>query len=249
MKLVLVRHGESEWNRKNLFTGWTDVELSDKGRLEAKTGGAALRDAGFDFDVCYTSYLKRAIHTLDIVLDEMDRSWLPVHKDWHLNERHYGSLQGLNKEETAERFGEEQVHIWRRSYGTLPPLLDEDDDRSPHNMIMYRGASTKKLPLGESLETTIDRVIPYFNKHIKPKVQEGTRVLIVAHGNSLRALVKYFEELSNDEIMDVNIPTGIPLVYEFDEDFHVNKKYYLADEATLKEEMDSVKNQGKSKDK
>lgn len=245
MKLVLIRHGESEWNRKNLFTGWTDVELSDKGRVEAKLGGQALRNAGFDFDICYTSYLKRAIHTLDIVLDEMDRSWLPVYKDWHLNERHYGSLQGLNKEETAERFGEKQVLLWRRSYDVMPPLLDEDDDRAPKNMIMYRDIH-KKLPLAESLETTIDRVIPYFNKHIKPKIVDGTRVLIVAHGNSLRALVKYFEELSDEEIMEVNIPTGIPLVYEFDEDFHVNKKYYLADEATLHKELEAIKNQGKT---
>lgn len=247
MRLVLVRHGESEWNKKNLFTGWTDVELSDKGRLEAKAGGVALRNAGFDFDLTYTSYLKRAIHTLDIILDEMDRSWLPVTKHWKLNERHYGSLQGLNKEETAKRFGDEQVLLWRRSYDTLPPLLDKGDDRAPHNTIMYRKVDSKRLPLGESLETTIDRVIPYFNKHIKPKVMDGTRVLIVAHGNSLRALIKYFEDLTDKEIMDVNIPTGIPLIYEFDEDFHVNRKYYLADETTLKKEMDSVKNQGKSK--
>lgn len=247
MKLVLVRHGESEWNRKNLFTGWTDVDLTEKGIGEAKEGGRLLKEAGFDFDICHTSYLKRAIHTLNYVLEEMDREWLPVHKTWRLNERHYGDLQGLNKSETAQKFGEDQVLVWRRSFDVMPPALAEDDDRSPRNQEQYRYENAAELPLTESLKETIERALPYFEETVKPQMLDGKRVLIAAHGNSIRALVKYFEKLSADEIMKVNIPTGVPLVYEFDQDFNVVDKYYLGDQEALQAKMNQVKNQGKAK--
>ncbi len=247
MRLVLVRHGESEWNRLNLFTGWTDVELSDKGREEAADGGKLLKDGGFDFDVCYTSYLKRAINTLNIVLKEMDREWLPVEKSWKLNERHYGALQGLNKAETAEKYGEEQVLVWRRSYDVPPPPLEADDERNPAKQAPYRNADQAELPLTESLAITIDRVMPYFNEVIRPVMESGKRVLIAAHGNSLRALVKVFDELTSEEIMKVNIPTGVPLVYEFDDSFKVLKKYYLGDEEAIKAKEAAVAAQGKAK--
>ena len=217
MKLVLIRHGESEWNKANLFTGWTDVELSEKGRAEAKEAGRTLKAEGYDFDVCYTSYLKRAIHTLNYALDEMDRAWLPVHKSWRLNERHYGALQGLNKSETAAKYGEDQVKIWRRSFNVAPPTLEADDQRNPALQEQYRNERNEKLPLCESLEDTIARVVPYFENVIAQDMKAGKRVLITAHGNSIRALVKYFENLSEDEILEVNIPTGVPLVYEFDD--------------------------------
>ena len=248
MKLVLIRHGESEWNKLNLFTGWTDVELTEKGREEAATGGRLLKEQGFDFDVCYTSYLKRAIHTLDIVLDQMDRTWLPVIKSWKLNERHYGALQGLNKAETAAKYGEEQVLIWRRSYGTPPPELDENDERSPRVQAQYRDVSDKsELPLTESLAITVERAIPYFEEVIKPDMLAGKRVMVVAHGNSLRAMVKTFDNMSEEEIVGVNIPTGVPLVYEFDENFNVLNKYYLGDQEAIKAQMQAVANQGKAK--
>ena len=247
MKLVLIRHGESEWNKLNLFTGWTDVELSDKGREEAKNAGRILKEEGYDFDVCYTSYLKRAIHTLNIALDEMDRAWLPVIKSWKLNERHYGALQGLNKSETAEKYGEDQVKIWRRSFDVKPPALDENDERSATKQEMFRDVDKALLPANESLETTIERVIPYFNDVIKKDMQAGKRVVIAAHGNSLRALVKYFDNLSSEEIIGVNIPTAVPLVYEFDDNFNVIKHYYLGDQEALKAKMDAVANQGKAK--
>ncbi len=247
-KLVLVRHGESQWNKKNLFTGWTDVDLSEKGIEEAKEGGRLLKKDGYDFDVCYTSYLKRAIHTLNNILQEMDREWLPVIKSWKLNERHYGSLQGLNKSETAEKYGEAQVKIWRRSYDITPPELKEDDERSPRLQDQYRYVEDKNvLPLTESLKETVARAVPYFEEVIKKDMEAGKRVIIAAHGNSLRALVKYFDNLSNDEIMEVNIPTGVPLVYEFDDDYNVIKKYYLGDQEALKAKMNSVANQGKAK--
>lgn len=245
MKLVLVRHGESEWNRLNLFTGWTDVDLSEKGIEEAKAGGKLLKKEGFDFDICYTSYLKRAIHTLDYVLDEMDRAWLPVVKNWKLNERHYGALQGLNKSETAERYGEEQVKIWRRSFDIMPPALEESDERSPKNQAAYRNEDKKILPLTESLKTTIERVVPYYNETIKKDMLAGKRVLIAAHGNSLRALVKYLDNLSDKEIIEVNIPTGVPLVYEFDDKFKVVKKYYLGDAEAVAAKQAAVANQGR----
>lgn len=248
MKLVVVRHGESEWNKKNLFTGWADVELSEKGVEEAKLGGRMLKEEGYDFDIVYTSYLKRAIHTMDNILNEMERTWLPIVKDWRLNERHYGALQGLDKAETAAKYGEDQVLIWRRSFDVKPPELEATDERAPRNMEAYRTVEDKDvLPLHESLKETIERAVPYFEETIKPQMLDGKRVLIVAHGNSLRSLVKYFDNMSDEEIMKVNIPTGVPLVYEFDNDFNVLDKYYLGDQEALKAKMEAVANQGKAK--
>ena len=246
-KLVLVRHGESEWNKLNLFTGWTDVDLSEKGHEEAKAAGKLLKEEGYDFDVCYTSYLKRAIHTLNHILDEMDRAWLPVYKTWKLNERHYGDLQGKNKSEAAEKFGEDQIKIWRRSFDVKPPVLSDDDERSAKKQAMYRDVDSFFLPQNESLETTIERVVPFFLETIMADMKAGKRVIIAAHGNSLRALVKYLDNLSNEEILGVNIPTGTPLVYEFDDNFKVVKHYYLGDQEALKAKMEAVANQGKKK--
>lgn len=234
MKLVLVRHGESEWNKLNLFTGWTDVELSEKGEQEAAEGGRLLKAEGYDFDVCYTSYLKRAIHTLNFILREMDREWLPVIKSWKLNERHYGALQGLNKAETAEKYGEDQVLVWRRSFDVPPPPLEADDERNPALQEAYRAEDKKLMPLTESLAITIERAWPYFEEVIKPQMTAGKRVLVAAHGNSLRALVKKFDGISDEEIVGVNIPTGVPLVYEFDDNFKVLNKYYLGDQEAIK---------------
>ncbi len=247
MKLVIIRHGESEWNKLNLFTGWKDVNLSQKGKEEATEAGKLLKENGFDFDVCYTSYLRRAIHTLNYVLDEMDRAWLPVIKSWQLNERHYGALQGLNKSETAKKYGEEQVKIWRRSFDIRPPKLSAEDEQNPQNQLQYREINKELLPLCESLKDTIERVIPYFNDNIRPDMLNEKRVLIAAHGNSIRSLVKYFDRLSEEEIIDVNIPTGIPLVYEFDSGFNVRQKYYLGDQDIIKAQMEQVAKQGKSK--
>ena len=247
MKLVLLRHGESVWNRENLFTGWTDVDLSDTGRQEAANAGRLLKEAGFDFDICYTSYLKRAIHTLSLALEQLDREWLPVIKTWKLNERHYGALQGLNKSETAEKYGEEQVKIWRRSFNVPPPALEPDDERNPALQAPYREVDRRFLPLAESLKDTIARVIPYFEQEIKPQMLAGRRVIIAAHGNSLRALVMYFEQLTEQQILEVNIPTGIPLVYEFDDAFRVGEKRYLGDADEIAAKMQKVANQGKAK--
>ena len=247
MKLVLVRHGESEWNKQNLFTGWHDVDLSEKGHEEAKQGGKLLRDEGYDFDVAYTSRLKRAIHTLNHILDEMDRNWIPVNKAWQLNERHYGALQGLNKSETAAKYGEDQVKIWRRSFDVKPPELTPDSPEAPCNQEMYRVVDRAVLPLHESLATTIERVVPFFNDVIKKDMEAGKRVIIAAHGNSLRALVKYFDNISDSDIIGVNIPTGVPLVYEFDDDFKAIRHYYLGDQEALKAKMEAVANQGKAK--
>ncbi|HAV01559.1 MAG TPA: 2,3-diphosphoglycerate-dependent phosphoglycerate mutase [Lachnospiraceae bacterium] len=247
MKLVLVRHGESEWNKLNLFTGWHDVDLSEKGHEEAKQGGKILKEEGYDFDVAYTSYLKRAIHTLNHILDEMDRNWIPVNKAWQLNERHYGALQGLNKSETAEKYGEDQVKIWRRSFDVKPPALEPDSPEAPQNQEMFRNVDKSVLPLHESLETTIERAVPFFNDVIKKDMQAGKRVIIAAHGNSLRALVKYFDNISNEDIIGVNIPTGVPLVYEFDDNFKAVNHYYLGDQEALKAKMEAVANQGKAK--
>lgn len=244
VKLVLVRHGESEWNRKNLFTGWTDVGLSESGFAEAKDAGALLKQDGFDFDLCFTSYLKRAIRTLNLILERLDREWLPIVKTWKLNERHYGALQGLNKSETAERFGAGQVKIWRRSYGVRPPALGEDDPRSPKLQEQYRNVPPSQLPLCESLQDTIARVVPYYEKVIKAEMRGGKRVLIAAHGNSIRALVKHLENLSETEIVGVNIPTGIPLVYEFDEQWNVARKYFLGDPDRIRAKIESVSHQG-----
>ena len=245
MKLVLIRHGESVWNKANLFTGWTDVGLSEVGEKEAADAGKLLKQQGYDFDVCYTSYLKRAIRTLNAVLVELDREWLPVIKSWKLNERHYGALQGLNKAETAAKYGEDQVKLWRRSFDVPPPALEESDERNPKNQIQYAGVNKAELPLAESLKDTIKRVVPFFEENIKKDMLAGKRVLVAAHGNSLRALVKYFENISDEEIVGVNIPTGVPLVYEFDDNFKVTKKYYLGDQDAIKAKMTSVANQGK----
>lgn len=245
-KLVLIRHGESEWNKLNLFTGWTDVGLSETGRQEAEQAGKTLKEAGYDFDICYTSYLKRAIHTLNLTLEQMDREWLPVVKNWKLNERHYGALQGLNKSETAQKYGENQVKIWRRSFDIQPPALEESDERNPRGHAQYRKVDPRQLPLTESLKDTIARVIPYFEQEIRPRIEAGERVVIAAHGNSLRALVKYFENLSEEEIVGVNIPTAVPLVYEFAPDFTVVHKEYLGDPAVIAAKMQSVANQGKA---
>ena len=246
-KVIFLRHGQSQWNLENRFTGWTDVDLSEKGHEEAIQGGKLLKEEGFDFDVAYTSRLKRAIHTLNHILDELDRNWIPVYKCWQLNERHYGALQGLNKAETAAKYGDEQVKIWRRSYDVTPPALDPSDARAPRNQEMFRDIPAEELPLTESLEITIARAVPFFNEVIKPQMLAGKRVIIAAHGNSLRALVKYFDDMTPEQILGVNIPTGVPLVYEFDEDFKVIRHYYLGDQEALKAKMEAVANQGKAK--
>jgi 2,3-bisphosphoglycerate-dependent phosphoglycerate mutase len=247
-KLVLLRHGESDWNRENRFTGWTDVDLSDRGVEEARAAGRLLKAEGYEFDIAYTSVLKRAIRTLWLVLDEMDVVWLPVEKTWRLNERHYGALQGLNKAETAAKFGEDQVLIWRRSYDTPPPALERDDPRHPANDVRYATMAAAELPLTECLKDTVARVLPYWNGTIAPAIRSGKRALIAAHGNSLRALVKYLEGISDTDIVGLNIPTGIPLVYELDAALKpVKPHYYLGDAAEVAQRIASVSAQGKSK--
>ncbi|EAC5849097.1 2,3-diphosphoglycerate-dependent phosphoglycerate mutase [Listeria monocytogenes] len=227
MKLVLIRHGQSEWNKLNLFTGWHDVDLSQEGVVEAMTAGKRIKEAGLEFDVAFTSVLTRAIKTLNYVLEESDQMWVPVHKSWRLNERHYGALQGLNKQETAEKYGADQVQKWRRSYDTLPPLLEENDERQAKNDRRYQLLDTHAIPAGENLKVTLERVIPYWMDTIAPDIKEGRRVVIAAHGNSLRALVKFLEGIGDDEIMDLEIPTGVPLVYELNDDLKPVNKYYL----------------------
>ncbi len=246
-KVVLVRHGESEWNKANLFTGWTDVDLTEKGREEAKTAGKLLKKEGFNFDIAYTSVLKRAIRTMWIALDEMDLMWIPVIRNWRLNERHYGALQGLNKAETAAKYGEDQVKIWRRSYDTQPPALEENDARYPGHDPRYSGLSKDELPLTECLKDTVARFMPYWNDVIAPDVKAGKKVVIFAHGNSLRALVKHLDNISEDDIVGLNIPTGVPLVYELDADLKPITHYYLGDPEAIKKAMDAVANQGKAK--
>lgn len=246
-KLVLIRHGESEWNKENRFTGWKDVDLSEKGRSEAQAAGKLLKAEGFTFDEAYTSVLKRAIRTLWIVLDEMDLMWIPITKSWLLNERHYGALQGLNKAETAAQYGEEQVLIWRRSYDVLPTLLEETDERWLGKDPRYLGIDPTKFPKAEALKQTVERVVPYFQTEIMPKIQAGRKLIIAAHGNSLRALVKYLDSISDEDIVKYNIPTGIPLVFEFDENFKPVKSYYLGDTEAIKAAQDAVANQGKAK--
>ncbi|HSM26046.1 MAG TPA: 2,3-diphosphoglycerate-dependent phosphoglycerate mutase [Anaerolineaceae bacterium] len=246
-KLVLIRHGESEWNKSNLFTGWTDVDLTEKGVNEAKTAGKLLKEDGFTFELAYTSVLKRAIRTLWIVMDEMDLMWIPVIRDWRLNERHYGALQGLNKAETAAKYGEDQVKIWRRSYDTQPPALEEGDKRYPGHDSRYANLSKDELPLTECLKDTVARFLPLWNDEIAPLVKQGKKVMIVAHGNSLRALVKHLDNVSEEEIVSLNIPTGVPLVYELDENLSPIKHYYLGDPEAIKKAMDAVANQGKAK--
>lgn len=227
MKLVLIRHGESEWNKLNLFTGWTDVDLSEKGHEEAKEAGRLLKEAGYDFDICYTSYLKRAIHTLNHVLDEMDRAWLPVVKTWRLNERHYGALQGLNKDETRKKYGEEQVHLWRRSANVRPPELSLDDERYPGNDLKYKDLSLDELPKTENLIDTIRRVVDYWHSDIEKELYNKKKVIVVAHGNSLRGLMKYLDDLSDDEVMQLEIATGKPICYELDDNLKPIRHYYV----------------------
>lgn len=244
-KLVLIRHGESDWNKQNRFTGWTDVDLSEKGIAEAKEGGEVLKREGFAFDVAYTSVLKRAIRTLWLVLDEMDLMWIPVIRSWRLNERHYGALQGLNKSETAEKFGESQVKIWRRAYAIPPPELTSEDERYPGRDPRYAGLSKEELPLTECLKDTVARFLPLWHNEIAPAVKSGKKVLIAAHGNSLRALIKYLDNVPEEEIVELNVPTGMPLVYELDDDLKPIKHYYLGDPAKVKAAMEAVAAQGK----
>lgn len=246
-KLVLVRHGQSAWNLENRFTGWTDVDLTDLGREEALAAGRLLREGGYDFDVAYTSVLKRAVKTLWIILEEMGLEWLPVFKAWQLNERHYGSLQGLNKAEMAEKFGEAQVKIWRRSYDVPPPALEWDDERHPRFDRRYASLKPEQLPATESLKLTLERVLPYWHSTLAPDIKSGKRVLIVAHGNSIRALVKYLDHISDDDITELNIPTGLPLVYELDDDLKPIKHYYLGDPEEAARKAAAVANQGKAR--
>ncbi len=247
IKLVLLRHGESVWNKENKFTGWTDVDLSSKGIEEAKESGRVLKKEGYTFDVAFTSVLKRAIKTLWLALDEMDLMWIPVYRSWRLNERHYGALQGLNKAETAKKFGEKQVLMWRRSYDIPPDALKKDDPRYPGNDSRYKDLDKKDIPLTECLKDTVVRFLPYWNETIAPTIKSGKKVLIAAHGNSLRALVKHLDKVSDETIVSLNIPTGIPLVYELNPDLTPIKHYYLGDPEKVKAAMASVANQAKSK--
>lgn len=246
-KLVLIRHGESEWNKENRFTGWKDVDLSEKGKQEAKAAGQLLKAKGYVFDEAYTSVLKRAIRTLWIILDEMDLMWIPETKSWLLNERHYGALQGLNKAETAAQYGEEQVLVWRRSYDVLPTLLDEADERWLGKDPRYSNIMPDMFPRAEALKQTVERVIPYYQEEIVPKIAAGKRLLVAAHGNSLRALVKYLDTISDEDIVSRNIPTGIPLVYELDENLKPTKSYYLGDDEAVRAAEEAVAHQGKAK--
>lgn len=246
-QLVLIRHGESEWNKANRFTGWKDVDLSEKGRAEAAAAGKLLKAEGFTFDAAFTSVLKRAIRTLWIVLDEMDLMWLPVTKSWLLNERHYGALQGLNKSETAAKYGDEQVLIWRRSYDVPPGELGPDDERYLGSDPRYASISQDEFPLTECLKDTVARVVPFFESEIAPQIREGKRLIIAAHGNSLRALVKYLDNVPDDEIVSLNIPTGIPLVYDLDESLKPIGSRYLGDPEAIKAAQDAVASQGKAK--
>jgi 2,3-bisphosphoglycerate-dependent phosphoglycerate mutase len=247
VKLVLLRHGESIWNKENVFTGWTDVDLSEKGVGEARKAGSLLKSEGFIFDLAFTSVLKRAIRTLWLVLDEMDLMWIPVQPSWRLNERHYGALQGLNKADTAAKYGEEQVHIWRRSYDVPPPALGKNDKRYPGNELKYRDLPQEDLPLTESLKDTVARCLPYWHGTIAPAVKAGKKVLIAAHGNSLRALVKYLDGMADDAIAGLNIPTGVPLVYELGDNLKPLRHYYLGDQEEIKKAMQKVAAQGKTR--
>ena len=246
-KLVFVRHGQSTWNLENRFTGWTDVELTELGRQEAITGGKLLQEKGYAFDMAYTSVLKRAIRTLNIIQEEMDLDWIPVIRAWQMNERHYGALQGLNKAETAAKFGEEQVKIWRRSYDVPPPALELNDERHPRFDRRYASLTPDQFPATESLKITLERVLPYWHSTLSPMIKSGRRVLIVAHGNSIRAMVKYLDKISDAEIPELNIPTGIPLVYELTADLIPVQHYYLADDETVRKAAEAVAAQGKAK--
>ncbi|MDY1590713.1 MAG: 2,3-diphosphoglycerate-dependent phosphoglycerate mutase [Methanofastidiosum sp.] len=246
-KVVLLRHGESIWNKENRFTGWTDVDLSEKGIEEAKKAGKVLLELGYDFDIAYTSVLKRAIRTLWLTLDEVDLMWIPVINSWRLNERHYGALQGLNKSEMAEKYGEKQVLIWRRSYDIRPPALEKNDERFPGFDPRYKDLAAEQLPQSECLKDTVERFLPYWHGTIAPTIKSGKKVLITAHGNSLRALVKYLDNISEKEIVSLNIPTGIPLVYELDKNLRPIKHYYLGNAEEIEKAIKSVANQGKAK--
>ncbi|NJS35494.1 MAG: 2,3-diphosphoglycerate-dependent phosphoglycerate mutase [Brachymonas sp.] len=244
--LVLIRHGESTWNLENRFTGWTDVDLTDTGVAQAKQAGQLLKDSGYEFDVAYTSVLKRAIRTLFLALDEMDRTWLPVMKHWRLNERHYGALQGLNKAETAKKFGDEQVLIWRRSYDTPPPALEAIDPRSERSDTRYAKLQPSQIPLTECLKDTVERVIPFWNESIAPAIKAGKRIVVAAHGNSIRALIKYLDGISDTDIVNLNIPNGIPLVYELDADLKPIRHFYLGDSEKAAKAAAAVASQGKA---
>jgi 2,3-bisphosphoglycerate-dependent phosphoglycerate mutase len=246
-KVVFLRHGESQWNMENRFTGWTDVDLTPKGCEQAKQAGQLMLEAGFKPELAFTSLLKRAIRTLWIGLDEMDLMWVPVRRAWELNERHYGALQGLNKGETAAKYGDEQVLIWRRSYATPPPALEPDDERYPGHDPRYAGLTDAQLPLAECLRDTVDRVLPYWDAEIAPAIRSGQSVIVAAHGNSLRALVKHLDDISDEAILKLNIPTGAPLVYELDADLKPIRSYYLGDPDALAAAMEAVANQGKAK--
>jgi 2,3-bisphosphoglycerate-dependent phosphoglycerate mutase len=246
-KVVLLRHGQSQWNLENRFTGWHDVDLTEQGQAEARAAGQVLKENGFVFDKAYSSLLKRAIRTLWLALEELDQVWLPVLRDWRLNERHYGALQGLNKAETAEKHGEDQVLIWRRSYDVPPPPMGKDDEGYAGKDIRYADVPEADIPLTECLKDTVDRFLPYWHETIAPDIKAGKRVIIAAHGNSLRALVKYLDDLSEEDVLKLNIPTGMPLVYELDADLKPIKNYYLGDEEAVKAAMDAVANQGKAK--
>lgn len=245
--LVLLRHGESQWNLENRFTGWTDVDLTPLGEEEARSSGQILKEEGYEFDVIYTSVLTRSIRTMDLCLEEMEIADVPIFYHWRLNERHYGALQGLNKAETAEKYGEDQVHAWRRSYTTPPPVLDPDDERHPRFDARYKDLSAEELPASECLKDTVDRFLPYWHDQIAPDVKSGKRVLVVAHGNSLRALVKYLDNVSDEEIVGLNIPTGVPLVYELDGDLKPIKHYYLGDQEEIARKAAVVAAQAKAK--
>ena len=247
IKLVLLRHGESIWNKENRFTGWTDVDLSEKGILEARRAGKILREQGYSFDVAFTSVLKRAIRTLWLVQEEMDLMWIPVHLSWRLNERYYGALQGLNKAETAAKFGEEQVLIWRRSYDVRPPGLEKTDGRYPGNDPRYKDLDEKDIPLTECLKDTVNRFLPYWHEVIAPVIKSGKRVIISAHGNSLRALVKYLDTIADEEILKLNIPTGMPLVYELDDGLKPIRHYYLGGPEEVRKAMEAVAKQGRAR--
>jgi 2,3-bisphosphoglycerate-dependent phosphoglycerate mutase len=246
-QIVLLRHGESAWNQENRFTGWKDVDLTAKGIDEARAAGRLLKAEGYDFDIAFTSVLKRAIRTLNFALEEMDRLWIPVEKDWRLNERHYGALQGLNKAETAAKFGEAQVLVWRRSYDVPPPPLPDGDERDAARDPRYRSIPRALVPRTECLKDTVARVVPYWSEHIAPRVSAGERVLVAAHGNSLRALIKYFDGMSDEAIVNENVPTGIPLLYTFDDALRATGRRYLGDAAAVEQAMASVASQGKAK--
>lgn len=246
-KIVLLRHGESQWNMDNRFTGWADVDLTEKGRKEAKVAGELLKNEGFTFDKAFTSLQKRAIRTLWMTMDEMDLMWIPVERTWKLNERFYGGLTGMNKAETAKKYGDEQVLIWRRSYDIPPPELDKSSKYYPGNQTRYAGLSEKELPTTECLKDTVERVVPYFEKYIAPEIKNEKKLIIAAHGNSLRALVKYLDNITEEDILKLNIPTGVPLVYELDENLQPIKHYYLGDQEAVAAKLEAVANQGKAK--